>query len=173
MRATIFSVLIFSLSVVWAADKLQTLNVKTGQWRVTTVTVITSEMPIPAELLARVTPQQRTRMEQRMKARSPERTTTTTEKSCITKEQLEQGPAFGEDRKQCVRTVVASTNRKSKMKTECEQGGVKAVGTLQFEALGPENVTGSEHITGSDGTHTMNSNSTITAQWIGPACGGN
>ena len=173
MRATIFLVLSFSLSLAWAADKLQTLNVKTGLWRVTTVTVITGEMPIPAELLARLTPQQRTRMEERMKARSPERTTTTTEKGCITREQLEQGPAFGEDRQLCVRTIVASTSRKANMKIQCEQKGVKGGGILQFEALSPENVTGSEHVTASDGTHTMNSNSTITARWMGPACGGN
>ena len=173
MRASIFLVLTFSLSVVWAADKLQTFNVKTGLWRVTTVTVTTGEMPIPAELLARLTPQQRTRMEERMKARSPERTSTTTEKGCITKEELEKGPAFGEDRKLCIRTVVASTSKKANMKVECEQEGVKGDGILQFEALGPENVTGSEQITASDGTHTMNSNSTITAQWIGPACGRN
>jgi len=173
MRASISLVLTLSLSAVWAADNIQTLNVKTGLWRVTTVTVITGEMPIPAELLAKLTPQQRTRMEERMKARSPERTTTTTEKNCITKEQLEQGPAFGEHREQCVRTVVTSTSKKANMKVECEQEGVKEDGNLQFEALGSENVTGSEHITASDGTHTMNSNSTITAQWIGPACGGN
>lgn len=173
MRATIFVVLTFSLSVVWAADKPQTLNVKTGLWRVTTITVKTGEMPIPDELLARLTPQQRTRMEERMKARSPERTTTTTEKSCITKEQLEQGPAFGVERKQCVRKVLASTSKKASMKIECEQEGVKGDGILQFEALAPESVTGSEHVRAGDGTHTMNSNSTITAQWIGPACGGN
>jgi hypothetical protein len=172
MRAPIFVVLTLSLSLARAADKLQTLNVKTGLWRVTTVTVITGEMPIPAELLARLTPQQRTRMEERIRARSPERTTTTTEKGCITREQLEQGPAFGGDRKQCVRTVVASTSRKANMKIECEQEGLKGDGILQFEALSPENVTGSEHIAASDGTHTMNSNSTITAQWIGPVCGG-
>ncbi len=173
MRATIFLVLIFNISVVWAADKLQTLNVKTGLWRVTTITVTKGEMPIPTEMLARLTPQQRTRMEERMKARSPERTTTTTEKICVTKEQLGQGPAFGEDRKQCVRKVLASTSKKANMKIECEQEGVKGDGILQFEALAPESVTGYEHITASDGTHTMHSTSTITAHWIGPACGGN
>src|SRR5690348_14518665 len=72
-----------------AGVKLQPMNVKPGLWETTTTITVAGEMPIPAEVLNRLTPEQRARMEARMKANSSGHTNTNTHKSCVTKEDLE------------------------------------------------------------------------------------
>ena len=50
--------LIGSISA-WAADKIQSLNLKVGLWEVTHTTSLTGTPPIPPEMLAKMTPEQR------------------------------------------------------------------------------------------------------------------
>ncbi|HTE88846.1 MAG TPA: hypothetical protein VK639_07845 [Terriglobales bacterium] len=70
MRTILAGLVMLSSVTVWAADKLQPLNVKTGLWETTTTRITSGEIPIPAEMLARLTPEQRAKMEARMKANS-------------------------------------------------------------------------------------------------------
>ena len=56
---------------------LQPLNIKPGLWEQTVNTTIAGEMPISTEMLNRLTPEQRARMEERMKANSAAHTHTT------------------------------------------------------------------------------------------------
>ena len=169
---TIFVVVILMSSVaVWAADKVQPLNVKVGLWEVSTTMTRSGQMPMPAEFLARLTPEQRARMEERMKANSAEKTKTTTRKECMTKEKLARDSAFGEDDRRCTRTVVSSTGSKTKVKIQCAYEGAKNDGTFVMEALNSESIKGSGQIMATGGGHTMNSSSTITGKWIGPVCG--
>ena len=92
MRTILAGLVMLSSVAVWAADKLQPLNVKAGLWETTTTRITNGEMPIPAEFLARLTPEQRGKMEARMKANSAEKTKTNTSKSCMSKEKLEKAP---------------------------------------------------------------------------------
>src|SRR5215471_1665648 len=91
-----FGMLIFALTA-FAADKMQRLNVKTGLWEVTTTMSTQGETPVPAELLQRLTPEQRARMEARMKAQPAGRSRTTTEKNCLTEEDLAKGDSFSKN----------------------------------------------------------------------------
>jgi hypothetical protein len=90
---------------------------------------------------------------------------------CLTKEQLDQGVTFGEDRKSRTRTVLASTGSKLELRIECgSQGqGKRSDGTFQIEAIDSERVKGSVRLTLS-GDRTAASSSTFTARWIGPIC---
>jgi hypothetical protein len=169
VRTILAGLVLLSSGVVWAADKIQPLNVKLGLWETTTTMTTSGAMPLPAELLSRLTPEQRARMEERMKANSAEKSTTKTSKNCLTKEQLEKGPAFGEE-KGCTQTVVTSTSSKADVRIACETAGMKSEGTLQMEALSTESVKGSGHFTVTGGGHTMNSSSTFSSKWIGPVC---
>jgi hypothetical protein len=168
-RIGIGLVLILAVSG-WTKDKVEPLNVKLGQWKVVTKITTSGELPLPPEALTRLTPEQRARLEARMKASSGEKTHTITDENCLTRKQLDEGASFGTDRPECVRTVISSSSSKTAMKLACEQDGVKGTGTFEVEARSTENVKGSSQITASGGGHTAHSNSTFTAKWMGPTC---
>ncbi len=87
MRTSLLCLLLaFFSTALWGADKVQPLNVKLGLWEVTSTTNVSGMPPIPDDVLARMTPEQRARMEAAMKARSGEGPKTTVRKECITKE---------------------------------------------------------------------------------------
>src|SRR6266550_5357224 len=170
MRTILAGLVMLSSVALWAADKLQPLNVKTGLWETTTTRITSGEMPIPAEFLARLTPEQRAKMEARMKANSAEKTKTNTSKSCMTKEKLEKAP-FSDEQKECARTIVTSTSSKAEVRFTCDQADTKVNGTINVEALNPENVKGSGNATMTGGGHTMTTSGTFTSKWLGADCG--
>jgi hypothetical protein len=108
-------------------------------------------MSIPAALLERLTPEQRARVEERMKAKSSDPPKMTRQEYCLTltRKQLENGVTFGQDRKSCTRSIFASTSNKLEMRIECGSQNQKneAVGTLQLETTDPEKLQGSIRLT--------------------------
>ena len=168
MRRTVLAMLLFS-SAAWAQNKFQPLNVKTGLWESTVTSTRTGQVPIPAELLARLSPEQRAKFEARMKANSAPKGTTITKKDCETKEKLAEQPF--NNQKECKQTVVTSSSTKAEIKVSCDFGDVKANGTMQVEALSPESVKGSGQMTSNGGGQSMSMNTTFSAKWLGPSCG--
>jgi hypothetical protein len=153
------------------AGKLQVLNVKPGLWESTRTIKRTGEMAIPAEMLNRLTPEQRARMEERMKANSAAHTTTTTEKHCVTKEDMERDRLRLAEAKECTTTVLNTTTTTVKAKLVCDQEGMHATGTLELVAADPEHVNGSYQSAVNGGGHTMNVEGTWTSKWLGSSCG--
>jgi hypothetical protein len=156
----------------FAADKIQSLNLKVGLWEVTHTTSLTGTPPIPPEMLAKMTPEQRAKFEERMKARAAAPPKTHTEKSCITQKDLDKDTLFSDDDdKSCTRSVISSTNTKLEMRVECQEDGTKRTGSFKLEAATPESVKGSMQMVASNDEQAMNINSTFTAKWVGAACG--
>jgi hypothetical protein len=155
-----------------AQNKIQPLNVKTGLWESTVTFTRSGARPLPADLLQRLSPEQRARMEERLKASSGGNAQTHTNKSCLTKEKLENGYelGFGKD-ENCTQTVVTSTSSKAEVHFICQHEKVNYSGIIRAEALSSENVKGSGDTTASDGEHTMNGTSTFTSKWLGSDCG--
>lgn len=153
------------------ASKLQSLNVKPGLWENTRTIKRAGQIPIPAELLSRLTPEQRARMEERMKANSAAHTNTTTEKHCVTKEDLEKDRLKLAETKECTTTVLHSTSTSVKAKLVCEVEGMHATGTLELVAPDPEHMNGSSQSTINGNGHTMNVEGTWTSKWLGSSCG--
>ncbi|MGD0790245.1 MAG: DUF3617 domain-containing protein [Terriglobales bacterium] len=166
----LLALLVFSSLTLWAADKITPLNVKEGLWEMTVTHSMTGmpAMPaIPPDTLAKMTPEQRARMEAMMKG-GP---STDVRKECITKEKLEKHSAFSNNRGNCTRTVVNSTGSKLEVKFHCEEKQTSSDGTLLVEAIGSDNVKGTMHsVTNSNG-RTMNMDFTISSKYLGPACG--
>ena len=161
----------FPLAVLFCAATLaaQTpLNVKTGEWESTLTNETTGQLPVPQEMIDKMTPEQRARMEAMMKARGMQGPRTTVTKHCVKKEDLDK--PFGNDNKSCKQTIVTSSATKQEIHMECEMGGGKQVGTLKFEAVDSSTVKGSMQMTASNGGRSMNVNSTFSAKWLGPAC---
>jgi Protein of unknown function (DUF3617) len=170
MRPILLGLVLLLSGAVWAADKIQPLNVKTGLWETTRTSTTSGQMPIPPELLARLTPEQRAKMEERMKANSAEKSRTNTSKSCLTKEKLEKAP-FSDEQKDCTRTIVTSTSSEAEIKFVCDKSGMKANGTIHVEAITPESVKGSAQTAIASGGRTMNTSGSFTSKWLGPNCG--
>jgi Protein of unknown function (DUF3617) len=171
LLATIFlALIVFSSLTLWAADSITPLNVKEGLWEMT-VTHSMSGMPatpnIPPDVLAKMPPEQRARVEAAMKG-GP---STDVRKECITKEKLEKHSAFSNNRGDCTRTVVNSTGSKLEVKIHCEEKQASTDGTLVLETVGSDRVKGTmQAVTNANG-HTMNMNLTFSSKYLGPACG--
>ncbi|MBV9181179.1 MAG: DUF3617 domain-containing protein [Acidobacteria bacterium] len=152
-----------------AAEGGQPLNVKVGLWE-TTMTVTTSgAMPVPAELMARLTPAQRAKVEEQMRL-SGEKTRTSTHKTCLSKQDLEKGPNFGQEGNQCSQLVVNSSSRRLVMRFSCQRGETNATGKITVEALSPRSVKGAAQSNINSGGHTRTTRSTFTSKWIAAGC---
>jgi Protein of unknown function (DUF3617) len=157
---------------VWAADTVQPLDVKLGLWESTTTMEHSGAPPIPDEVLARLTPEQRAKIEERAKASAQQGPKTTTRKNCVKKEDLEKAMAFGNNDKSCHRTILTSSSSKLEFHIECGAATMKSNGDVHIEAISSEHVKGSVQMTIGDGTRNMKLNSTFESKWLGPVCEG-
>ena len=173
MKKSIFLISVILASVaLFAADKLQPLNVKMGLWEIS-MTHATGGMPampaIPPEALAKMTPEQRARVEGMMKNRSASGTTAV--KSCLTREKIEKQTAFQEERSQCTHTVLSSSSSGFEMKLHCAEKDSTSDGTFKLDVINSENVKGVMHMVVSGNGQNMNIDSSFTSRYLGPACG--
>jgi hypothetical protein len=153
-----------------AGIKLQPLNVKPGLWRTTTNMTVAGQMPVPADMLNRLTPEQRARMEARMKAHSAAHSNTETHQSCLTKEDLEHYKSdFATDDK-CRSTILSSSNTRAKAKITCDVEGMRGNGTYEVEAIDPEHVKGSSKATMTGNGQTRNVDGTFSSEWLSSSC---
>jgi hypothetical protein len=106
-------------------------------------------------------------MDERMKTNSAGHTGTTTDRSCITREDLEKPINFN---KECTWTILESTSTKAKGTVSCEAQGMRMNGTGEFEAPDPEHLKASIHTTSTDGGHTMTIDGTFTSKWLAASC---
>jgi hypothetical protein len=150
--------------------RLQPLNVKPGLWESTTTYTRAGELPIPASTLDKLTPEQRARLEERMKANSGQ-SNTMTYKSCLKKEDLEN-PDFT-DKKQCTWTTLESTSTRAKGSATCDYRdiGAKLSGTGEIIAVDQEHIKGTIHMTATGSGHKMVTDGTLRAKWLGSSCG--
>lgn len=147
-------------------------NVKTGLWENTITTQSNGMPPIPDDMLARMTPEQRAKFDAAMKASMARGGHPHTYKYCLTKEKLAQGfNPEDTERHNCKRTVLTNSPKVMEIKEECsEQGGTMLL-TVHFEANGSDATTGKTHIVLSKADRTMTSDGTMTGKWLGPDCG--
>ncbi len=171
MKKLVISSILLLTGMLWAADKLTPLNVKPGLWETTRTYKRVGAPPIPPEMLARLTPEQRARFEERMKANSAAHSTTSTTKSCVTREDLEKTPKFGQDNSECAYTILTSTSTTAKGKISCETEGIKSNGAMEINVVDSEHVKGSSHATMSMNGQSMQMDATFVSKWVGAACG--
>lgn len=167
MKTKIAILSILAGAAVWAADSVP-FAVKTGTWE-TTSTVQTSGGPqIPPEVLQKMPPEQRAKLEERMKAMQGRPTTT---RNCVTEEDLKKAFNTGDQRNNCTRTVISSSASKQEIKIECSGERAKTTGIIHIEANGNEQVKGTMDMTSSGPTgQEMKINSTFVSKWISAGC---
>jgi len=169
MRSLV-AVVILASSLLWAADKLQPLDVKLGLWETTSTRTMSGVPPIPEDALAKMTPEQRARLEQMVKART-DAPQTHTHKSCLTKEKLEKDLSFADERGKCTHDILSSSSSVAEVKFHCADEKMISDGTAKFEAVSSENVKGTVHATVSGGANTMKMDLSLTSRYLGSSCG--
>ena len=175
MRNAIFAgVILLAPLANWAADDVKPLDVKLGLWESTLSNQMSGMPPIPEEVLARLSPDQRAKMEAAMKARAAQGAKPTVTKSCLTKESLAKAMTFGgEGNDACKRTVITSNSSTQDIRFECndEKRNFKGTGNMHVEALNSENVKGSGQISTGNGAQNMNIQLSFSAKWLSADCG--
>jgi hypothetical protein len=174
MRNRLFlALIVFTLPALCVAADFPTFNIKEGLWEQTTTHSMTGmpqqSVTIPPEALAKMTPDQRAKVEAMMSGRS----STDVSKVCITKEKLAKNAIFSKDRGNCTRTVVTATGSKLELKIHCQDGDAVSDGNMVLEAMTTEGTKGTMHLvtkSGSEG-NALKMDFTFTSKYLGPACG--
>jgi hypothetical protein len=155
------------LTIGFAADTFHPLDVKPGEWESTMTIAMNGPPPIPAEALARMTPEQRARLEEKTKSLSGR---TIVHKTCIKKERLDKPLTWGNEDKACAYTLGASTGSLQEVHVECSKENRKSTGTIRVQAVDQENIKGAVQMTLTFGDRTSEINSEFTAKYVGPTC---
>lgn len=149
--------------------KYQPLNVKPGLWDRTLTFKRSGKMPIPAGMLDNLTPEQRARLEARMNASSSAEANTLREKTCITRQELEEPINFTDQ--ECSWTILESTGQRARGNVSCKAAGITMTGTGDFEALDQEHMRGTAHMTSTGGGNRMTYDATFSSKWLKSSCG--
>lgn len=168
-----FALILFVFVALTArgADTITPLNVKLGLWEMSITHSMTGALPISDDKLAKMTPEQRARVEAAMGQAGFGAPATEVHKECLTQEKLDKERGFGLDRKGCTRTIVNSSSTKLEAKMHCVEEDRKTDGTLLLEVVSADNVKGNMDATVSSGGRAMNMHIIFNSKYLGSSCG--
>jgi hypothetical protein len=160
---------VLAATVVQAAEYTKP-NIKPGLWEVSVSPKMSGEMPIPEDQLAKMTPEQRARIEAAMKnaAAKPR-----VYKECMTPEKIAKGFEMdrGADAASCKRNVISSTPSELTLHDECNDTKRKSSTDVHFEIKGGTQMNGKVHIVVTQSGKSMTVDSTLTGKWLSASCG--
>ncbi len=149
-----------------------TLNLRPGLWEMTSSAQTSGMPPIPQEMLDRMPPDRRAKLEASIAARQAAGAKPHMRKTCVTPKSLQRGLKFDERAESgCEQTVTSSTGKTMDVQIACRGARQRTTGTMHFIAAGPESVRGTIDMTIGDGTHNMNVKSVIEGKWLAADCG--
>jgi hypothetical protein len=146
------------------------LNVKPGLWEVTSDSEHSGTPPIPAEALARMSPEQRAKLEAAMQqSMGPQHRVA---KRCVTQADIDKGFADMEHmgHGNCTQNVASSTSTLRAGTFSCT-GPENTSGTYRVEARSRESVVANWDVTTSNAGNTMKMKSAMQGKWLGADCG--
>lgn len=153
-------------SLAHAAEKL---NVKLGLWETVWTTETHGLPPLPKELLDRMSPDQRKKMEADLRAEQAKGPDTNTDRECITQKDLDK-PFEPSNTKECTHTMTTTTRTTQEVRIVCS-GGMPGSGTMKVTASNPETMTGSMNLKLGDGQNAMTIKGQMKGRWLGSDCG--
>ncbi len=162
-----------AVTVLVQAAEFTKPNIKPGLWEVTTNPKMSGEMPIPEEQLAKMTPEQRTRLADAMKAGMANGSKPRVYKECMTPEKIARGFEMdrGADEASCKRNIVASSASELTLHDECDNPKRKSVTDVHFEIKGGTQMTGKINVVVTSSGKTMTVDSTVHGKWLSSSCG--
>lgn len=154
------------------------LGIKPGLWEMTSVSHSSGPPPIPPDVLAGMTPEQRAKVEAAMQAHQARQGQPHMHHICITEEQLKKGFNLGkaEEEKKCTRKVLNSTAKVLDVEFRCKGGADEpnALGKVHYEAASPTAVKGNINmvLSGQDAKSPgMTMDSDMSGKWLAADCG--
>ena len=145
--------------------------VKLGLWEITHESQSRGQPTLPPEVLAKLPPEARARLEGSQHSREARRHST---KECITQASLEHLFQDDERTRACTHTIVSQTPTSMEMHLECKSIGpigASSSGTFKWTLATPESMRGSLELTTLAGSHTINDHLDIKGKWLGVDCG--
>lgn len=161
--------LIACLSLPLSAFAAEQLNVKTGLWEITSVMQTNGVLPLPKELTAKLTPEQRARMAAEAKAEAAEGPTRETDRECVTQKDLEQ-PFRSANTEYCKQSMVNRTRTTQEARIVCE-GEHKGSGVFRVTAPTPETMKGTLDLKIGEGPDAFTLKGQLSGRWLGADCG--
>jgi hypothetical protein len=153
-----------------AADKMLPLNAKPGLWEITSAQQMKGALPVPPDVLAKMSPEQRAKIEALFKQREGQGPVTRTRKSCITQEQLSKNP-FTEERPSCQRVIVNSTPTLFEFHQECNESNGSHISTDgKFELSGDTNMKGTMKMKSDNSGRTTDISIDMSGKWLSADC---
>lgn len=160
-----------------AQEKVTPLNVKTGLWQSTTTIAVIGTLGLPPEMEAKLTPEQKARIEAARSHSAAGQPHTTTHKGCVKQEDLTRDPFnAGRNNEQmtCKENLVRSTSSDADVELTCsDPRGNTSDFRITFHAIDQEHVTGTGHGNVNMYGHTMKSDWKMQSQWIQASCPAN
>jgi Protein of unknown function (DUF3617) len=175
MRTLALTVTIVAATAVAAATYTPP-NVMLGLWETTASRNQQGPPPIPEGMLSRMTPEQRSRIEARMRARSGASQSNETWRSCLTQKDLNDWRLFKKDDMQCTQSL--DNEQQTASGTELDghwqcsfREGYTGTGTVHFVVLSPTTTQGKMHMNIQANGRQMTSDETFSSKWISSDCG--
>jgi hypothetical protein len=162
----LLAALTLTMPLAPAAD---TLNVKLGLWEITSVTETRGMPPLPKELLDKLTPDQRRKMEAEITAEQAKGPDRDTDRECISQKDIEH-PFESSNTKECKQTIVTTTRTSQEIRIVCT-GGMPGSGLLKISTPNPEKMNGSLDLKLGEGTESMTIKAQLQGRWLSSDCG--
>lgn len=154
---------VFALPLCAFAD---TFNAKPGLWEMTSTTVITG-IPIPADSLAKLPPDQRARIEENLKARDG-KPDMRVSNNCVTQKDLDQDMLFKtSSTDQCVKKIIARSPTKVAFRQTCPAPAASS-SLVNIEAKTPESLAASIDISQANATGKIHID--VKGRWLSATC---
>jgi hypothetical protein len=154
----------------FAVAQYQPLDVKTGQWQTTVLVNRSGSLAMPSDYMAKLTPEQRARVESAMKQASKPKTTARVNQDCLTQDELKRGTPFKPDDHRCTQKLLNMSSSRLNVEQDCIEDSMTMKTTMSLEAMSPELVKGAGTVTVTSEGHTLTSNITFTSEWTSPTC---
>jgi len=174
VRESLLGIGLVALTPAWGADAFQPLDIRPGLWEITLTVRSSGQPPMPPEVAANLTAEQRARIDAKARERAAAGPQTTVKRSCLDQKEL-QGPLtlmFRGEGQGCRQTVVSTSRRRQEVRVDCGKGDTQGGGKIAIEAQDPENVKVRSQWVATDGSRKMEMSSTATLRWLGAACEG-
>jgi len=150
-----------------AAQSGEKMNVKTGLWEITTQTGMTGTPPIPPDVLAKMTPEQRARMQA---LSGSDRSHTA--QSCVTEKDLEHGLEPQENRQSSCKVVSTNTTGTTQeIHMQCDNDHMKGTSVMKVVALDREHMQADMKMDAVSQGGPMHMTMHMTGKWVSSDCG--
>jgi hypothetical protein len=148
------------------------LDVKPGLWEITYAGTSNGKIPLPPDVAANLTPEQRQRIEAAQQAQLEQMKQPHTAKMCLTPAQLAEGFKIGPGNQPgCKDSVVSSTPNAMHLREECTSISPPRTVDVNYQAPDRQTVNSTLHVVVGSGPQAMVMDRTMHGKWLAADCG--